>query len=447
MQRRALPVVGFFFVCVCAAFLPGYARDITAEPGGLPVLSIDIGAETFLEDVDWTADVHVYLRNGLAATEGRHLEPRYLQFWPPGMVLTIWAVHSIAGLDAYPRKMMWVSVFFWTLALSVIFFLFPGPHPLLRFVGLSSLWLLPDLRAFTFGIGSLLAESFSVACFLIGASFLWRAITSEKLLWFAIAGLTFGLAANYRIYYLMSLRLVLIALLAYAIFRALRGRNPRLVFGPALATTIFLATLVPWSIYKLRREGDPSWHSAPPSYTYARMWNPAAERETYGRAPNAQCKADPDLCALIWRNRDQLAGETLLKLGILTTLAHPLRVFEEKLANAPYFWTGRNPRQLLDTPAALFEGLLLLAAGIFGLVTFARRVWSQREPADLLAGGLIAIFLLYNLLLFTFLHYEWRYSMPLRCAAFFLPWLMSRRDVVINRNAEVIEPLQLAQRQ
>jgi hypothetical protein len=424
MPRARVPrtIIGFFVICAAAAFLPGYRREIGPAPWEKPAISMAVNADDFLARTEPTTDPYIYLVNGLLVAKNEAIQQHYLYFWPPGMAVTIAAVKRFFSLRAYPRKMIWLSVILWTMALSSVFLLFPRPKPALRFFALSSIWLLPHFRDFIFGFGSILSESFSTAFFVIGCSFLWAAIRERRLRDFVFAGLAFGLAANYRMYFLMSMRVVLACFLLFAIIDAIRSRTLRPLAGPTLAMMFFLATLLPWSMYKLDREETIDWSTAPPEYSYGRLWNPEAEKVWWAHTANAQCQADPQLCEVIWSNREKLTGEDYLRLAIMTTVSHPLSVARVKLAKLSYLWFGRSWRELIASPLAMLEGTLFIIAGVIGSFFLGRRAIRSRDKADLIACGLIIVFLSYNVALFAFLHFEWRFSTALRCAAFLLPW-------------------------
>src|SRR5688572_28591622 len=95
--RIAAVFVGFLAITLLAAFHGGCSREL--EPG----LMLNNSGEEIMKTRDPTSDVTGYLRNGARAAP---LEDHHINYWPPGMLLTVFALDVTTGLDAYPRKMI-----------------------------------------------------------------------------------------------------------------------------------------------------------------------------------------------------------------------------------------------------------------------------------------------------------------------------------------------------
>jgi 4-amino-4-deoxy-L-arabinose transferase-like glycosyltransferase len=122
-----------------------------------------------------------------------------------------------------------------------------------------------------------------VAFFVAGVSFLVAGLRDSRWQYYLAAGGLFGLAANFRMYFMMSLRIVLIVLFVAALIWALKTKSWKRVLGPALALALFLAFLLPWSLYKRKHEGTTNWSTASPNYSYGRLWDPREGAKSNGR--------------------------------------------------------------------------------------------------------------------------------------------------------------------
>ena len=193
-------------------------------------------------------------------------------------------------------------------------------------------------------------------------------------------------------------------------------------FGSVLCLVTFLLLLLPWSLYKLNREGTMNWSTAGLGYNYSRMWQPDEEQAPWAIAANSQCRADPLLCRVVQANREEIAGDYLLPFGVLTTLRFPRKVMRDKIMNFSHLWWGLSFEELAHQPAVLLEGIVLLALGLAGTVLLAHGALCRRSAACALALIVVATFVVYNATLFTFLHFEWRFSLPARSLAYLAPF-------------------------
>ncbi len=113
-------------------------------------------------------------------------------------------------------------------------------------------------------------------------------------------------------------------------------------------------------------------------------------------------------------------------MAVKSTLLHPFGVAKVKLDNFSFLWWGRSWSQLWSQPLIFLEDAVLLLLSLGGLVLLAKNTAQQCTWPLILMSVAAGFFVLANIALFTFLHFEWRFSLPLRCGGFFLIlWVLS----------------------
>ncbi len=393
-----------------------------------------------------TSDAAHYIQAGEELHAREVIHEHYRRYWGLGTPVVIAAVKTVFGLEAsYPWHMALVCTLFFGAALGLIVsFLAPRGRPLLGVLGATALWICADLRDFVFGLGSILSDSMGTAALLAALTMLLVASATPRRRYFVLAGVCFGVAANFRYQHLMLARLVLgavlvtLVLLAWRagygrarLLAALLGRDgadtwlAAMLRGITPCVLAFALLLVPWSAYKLAHDGTLKWYTASQRLKYGRMWTPDAQQPSWAHAANAQCHADPELCAELYARFGEEVFGKLKPLAIVTTILHPIAVARVKLAGFSWLWWGKSYAELRAHKAALVEGLALLGAGLFGVVLLAWRGFCARHPAYLIAGVVVLVVLAQNLVMFTFVHFEWRYSLPLRVLGGLAPLLVA----------------------
>jgi hypothetical protein len=471
-------VAGFFAVALLAAFHAGFDKEVVLDPSGVPTDGKVIGAAWSVEQVlahyggttpetkYRKADLASYLAAGEYLLSDGSWEPDYLQLWTPGFPILIAAVIGTFGRDAYLMKMALVSVFAWTAALFAVFQLLQfGKNRWVRFAALSSLFLLPSFREWTFGFGSVMTESSSSAAFVVALALLARAIVERKVALFAASGLALGVATLLRSYYLFianamlgyTLAVLLVGWIAIrswpdrkisprALLAELLGLGPwktrprtvatRYLIGFAIAFAVFAAALEPWRIYKYSRTKTSALVAVPLKYNYFHSWQPQDQVPYFMKAGNAACSVDPALCKVVWDNRDSLSGQHFRNLVIMTIVAHPIAYAALKLRLFNWLWFGREWRYILfEEPWMALEGFAFLGLGAFGLARLARAYRRTRAVELAVWGIAVTGFIAINAAVFGAYTYEWRYSHGMRVCCFFLPFAVLALERALGSRA------------
>jgi hypothetical protein len=393
-----------------------------------------------------------YLAAGKNLAAGEPMTAKYRRYWQPGSALVIMVATWLGALQAYPLTMALAASLFWGIALGIAVCLFsPWRWAPVGAAAASSLWLFGAQRNWIFGYGALMSDSFAAAVLLAGVVLMFAALVHARMAYFVWAGIALGLAANFRYQNLLMTRAVLVVLLlGVIVLMWRRGIRPKRVWidlwrgrrrehrehadsltttfkGLLAATAIFAACLVPWTALKKTVDGTATWYTASNKMKFGPMWKTDEETPDWMHAANAQCRADPELCAELnsrWGDGGARFFDELLPLAMVTTLAHPLRVAGYKLAESCYLWWGASWETLRRDWQRLAGGIVLLLAGLTAVLLLFSGARRTKHPGLILTLAAGTTFLVLNVGVFTFFHFEWRYSLPLRvfCAAG--PWLV-----------------------
>lgn len=383
------------------------------------------------------ADLAGYLQAGETLLERGRFDQAYARLWPPGMAVLAAVVLAVAR-ERYVLGMIAWTVLLWGLALvSVLRVLAPRrPRELALGLALAALALfLPAHGHALFGFGAVMSESPATALFVVGASQLLVGLTRVEPRPVVLGGLLLALATLVRAYFEYAaggaLAFTAVALAVVAGAHRLRARrwtpdarrSLRAAGLAALAVLVMQAGLLPWRGYKRARFGHTSLVRVDDAY--ALKWSFARELPPWMRAGNAACVADPETCDRLAEAETPTPGRELKRLTLQALLQHPLAYAGAKLRHLDWFWMGRDGEAL--TPALKLKGLLLAALGGLGLVGLLAALRRGRRvgPALALALGFLAS----NAAIFAVLHFEWRYSLPLRAASALLPvwaWAAAR---------------------
>ncbi len=433
--------VACFAACWLAAFWSGTDKRIWID-GARPraqFIDLDWPAEHVVQSY-WGGPEQPYRGADLASylLAGRHVlrtgkfDPGYVEFWPPALPFTIAGIIRFTGESEYPFKMVVAGVFLWSLALAALVLLIPASPNRVAAVALPlAFLLLPELREWTFGFGSLMTETSSHAVLMISIAACLVAIHRQSLAWAALGATLFALAAYYRAAFEMQgeavfAAMTVVALIAFAVKRS--PATKRLALAALLAVGVFNVALAPWRLYKKHYFGTTRWYSADDAYVFGFVWKKDDELRWYMRGANPACHVDPEQCEALFQRRGQLKGREVKQAAFSTLAHHPFGWFAFKVKNLHWLWFNRSWSSFTSEPLIFLEGLLLLVLGLLGFAALSRRAYRSRDPTSI---GVLA-FLIFlagiNIAIFTFLHFEWRYSQTLRTLCFFLPlvWLWLR---------------------
>lgn len=368
--------------------------------------------------------------------------------WPPGMGLLNAALFTAFGESAYPLRSMILSVVLWGLALYAVFRTMAYPrHPLPRFLIVNSIWLFSSFRYWLLITASIYSESKALPLFVIGVAFFVRGLQTRALRHYVACGVALAAAAYVRAVFDATILVVfpLIALIALGRLAAaylveelraggrasLRGfarfvgqprhadeRQALKLAGVILATALLL--ILPWKARNLAVLGGFTLRTCD---DYVQYWSYGMP--SYLISGDSGCLANPDLCAILNTRIASVTPDLGRRLTLFAIVFSPRAYFANKLKRFPDFWVGTPWSQLgVKNKAFLLEGAISLVAGMISVVWAVRNVLCRRGPAVIFSGFVLG-FALQSLIVITVLHYEYRYSTPIRLFFFFAPWWMT----------------------
>ncbi len=446
-SKLLLPALGFLVVTLLAGFL---SLDF------LHGLNVDFWntSPDVLKSANDNYSYVVIMRAFRSGDFGNY----YLHYWAPGFPLLIALITSLTGEAHYFAKVFFLDIVLWTASLTYIFHLLTIPkNKIIRFFMLASIWLLPNFRGWSLGYGYLLSESTSHAIVLAGLVLLAKSILEGNTKKIYHAMILLGIAANFRAVLDFSFSFTSYILLGiftlFMFYRwierttAERGlnffqylkssfktnppSNDRAGFKIFIFSFLILNGLtLPWKTVNFIHCHQYAFSCGGADLEWQTFhWSKEEEYpEMYRgwlRGADPACYADPGLCEIVKQNHP-LIDPWLMQFSIMTLVKHPFRWMAYKLKNFNWIWTGVAWGNWLDNWSIWLEGLLYLVAGALGFALLIRKQPGVSDELQTRANALsligLAVIIAYCGI-FSFLHYEDRYSLTIRL--FFLILLYS----------------------
>jgi len=435
--------------------------SVSTDPAGIhgrragQVVEFDWTA-TEVEQWAGRADVGSYIRGAQYFLEHGRFYASTINLWPPGQTYLAALIIRFTGEGYYPAKILALNAVLWWLAVMMVFeSLRAIPYGTVRVILSIVPFFFENIRSWIFGYGVLGSESFAHPLFIISVCLFlqWSRTSTVR----SIVAMAFAMAAlaYLRGYFEMlgNVMILVITMLAVlqlsvavlratitdgeGILQASAGvvRRPRTHLTPRMQTAlvaalVFFLLLLPWRLYNVERGNTLSWIHA--NYYWSAIWKPdsSANRLYVNLGINIPCHVDPKTCEAlqqseVLRNDKQFAQTFFKRLTVVTFLTHPVSWYMHRAKYFHVFWFGSTWEALFSKHKWRFaEGTLLLAAAVFSVVAgiaAARRTNAKRLRLFLIYIGTFALF---NLVLFTFLHLQYRYSIFIRLFCAYLPvWI------------------------
>lgn len=368
-----------------------------------------------------------------------------LNLWPPGMPGLYILILKLSGLGSFPLKIITLATLFYSLASCLVYrslargqfspsLLVICTLPLMCLTFQNSIFLQINLFSSDFYCFALLAILLSLI-FKDGA----KPVRRLTLMAIVLAAL-----AYFRSFYFIFIKLLtvgsLFTLVAWGLWtmasRGWRATIKGVVQSKAVASVgvVLLLTwvfLLPWMVI-LKIEGKPfEWTVT--DQAWAGQWRNDLPPFLVGM--NTPCILEKDICDQlmpfqyqdIWAT-PKLGSDFYKRLSIATFVSSPLKWYREKAKWFDHFWfddyeiyqkkpASQLTRYIQSVGYLQSAGLLAVCLGLalLAVVRFVRNV-SRRRPL-LEDNGLYFLFLIfciYNVMVFTFVHFEPRYSVPLK---------------------------------
>jgi hypothetical protein len=415
-----------------------------------------------------SSDNGTYLNMALHFSEFGKFPPYLILGWPPGFPFLLAMLAKLTGIAAFPLKMMILICALWSAALVTIYRTLPTTYS----VGLKILlvflpFYLVSFRSWIFGFWIFFSEEFALPLFVIAVCLFIFWLRTNKTLYLISFAICMALLAYLRGFF-ESLGNFLICLLILTIIvqfvwqfivKKIERRNSTVwqclrqswdarknIFTSRyraclIASLIFIILLSPWRIHNRLISNTYAWLPTG-GYNWLLLWTPSDKFHPMYReaAPNPPCHLKPKICQILYTNDVSLVNpyfqdiKFYRNLSIMTALSYPLRWYGYKLKYINGFWFGFGAtswQQLIKSEPWLFiEGLLIFVVGagtiIFGITQWENLTFEQR---GILSFTLL--FLIFNIIVFTFVHYEPRYSLFLRLLFWYLPvWIFANKKLI-----------------
>jgi hypothetical protein len=441
--------LGFFFVLVPALlffmlFHMGEGGAYLVVPGQNidTKLNLFVTAEDYLRqfpngDISYQLKFAVdYLRDGSIAAW-------VLNLWPPGMPGLYWLILKLSGSNYFPIKIITLSTMFYALASYLVYrslargrfspsFLVACALPLVFVTFQVSIFLSTNLFSSDFYCFALLAILLSLI-FERSPQALGR---------LALMAVVLAALAYFRSFYFIFIKLLtvgsLYTLLVWggwvmvrqgwrAAIKAVVQSKLLASFGVVLLLT--WALLLPWKAYLLINERTFEWTAT--DQAWAAQWRNDLPLFLFGM--NTPCILENDICVKLmpfqypdtWAT-PKLGSDFYKRLSIVTFVSRPFEWYGEKAKVFHHFWFDGHEFDKNMSASQLIKymqsaGLLVACVGL-AIVSIIRLIRNISRHRPILEGnGLYVLFMAFficNLVVFTFAHYESRYSVPLKWVTF-----------------------------
>lgn len=395
-------------------------------------------------------DASSYIKGALFFLQNGYFQPWISAAWPPGESLLIAFIIKFTGLSYYPFKMLLLSVFSWSIVFLLVFFTLGNIQNIyLRFFLSLAPLLIHFFQTWVFDYGLILSENLSLPLFIMGICLMIRwlqiaPVSSKSNFLLILSALLFALTAYFRGYFELFfgqfLAAVMIVFIAYKLISKLYSGKQNPLLTSRLKTIIFSlilfhVILIPWRIYQFHHTGSYSWQQLA-SAVWIDFWQP---RSVYADA-NIPCLIHPDWCQFFYlhdlsQKASMLDYRFYRSMSIMALIEHPFAWLWMKAKLFNLFWFGDSNipigwRHLLHQPVMLVENFLIFLSGVFCLI-YSSRLYFQQKITLTQKGLLIflGLFILFNFILYTFFHYEPRYSLYLQTVFIYWPiWLFSENN-------------------
>lgn len=405
---------------------------------------------TATELANWAggADVGTYLKGAKYYIENGEFEDWVVNLFPPGqMYYTVFLIKT-TGEDYFPLKMLLTAALSWLLVfLAATRILNRGYSHLAVPVMVLIPMYFSGIREYVFGYGVLGAEMLSMPLFVLLAYMIF--LFSEKyndIKYLTCVALILAILSYMRGYFEIfgNFLIVFLVLLVAAniLFRtcqyhaleagsfSIRGFVggiiklkdkwlPLKIRSIALIMFILILLLLPWRLSNVERGFTMSWLHA--DYYWGLVWK--SDEDTHpafrNTGINTPCRTDPKLCEILGAYENNSEGQSIPfsvygKQAILTFVTKPVIWYKNKLEYFDNLWFGNDWKyELKERTGKFIEGVLVLISPLL-FYSYYLVNWktASRGCRDLYISS--SVFVLFNIMLFTLLHFETRYSIFLK---------------------------------
>jgi hypothetical protein len=444
------------------AYIVVHGQDVTSGQTVDKKLALAASAEDYLRQFP-DGDVSYQLRFAVDYLRDGTIADWVLNLWPPGMPALYWSILRLTGSDHFPLKIVVVSAFVYALALYLFYRSLASNRasptvmvacalPLLCASFLKSIFL--DIHLFS-------SDFYCFALLAILLSLIFKGGT-PSLSRLTMMATTVAALAYFRSYYFLFIKLLSVgAVCTFALWAVCglvtKGWNATIRLSihskPVASIGIFLVAtwllLLPWKVFLVESGRTFDWTME--DQVWAAQWRSDLPHFLIGM--NTPCVLEKDICEQLmpFQHPDtwttpRLGSRFYKRLSIATFVSSPIMWYEEKAKIFHYFWFDGDKFNWKLPPLQLVRyiqsaSLLVACAGLV-LLTGIRLMRNAASHAPILENNglyvLFVTFFIFNWLLFTFAHYEARYSIPLKWVTylfsiFLLKRTMFKLDLLLSR--------------
>lgn len=451
ISAYAILYIIFFSIFSIAGFYLGNKNfPDFAKSFNLPILTypdyLHLSAKKLIS-IFGESDAANYVSSALFLVKNGYFELWMTHLWPPGQPLITAAIFKLFGESAYPLKMFYLTAATWALAFVLIYHsLTKIKNVLLKIIlTLMPLYFLV-FNTWIFVYGIVLSETLTLPLFVIAACLFILWLQNHRLSYLLWSIVVFAMLSYFRGFFELFGNFLIVLVIFNILFKitknyfTLRLCNPELsaqntlkllfqkrkeilskkILSIIAALFVFSILLLPWRIYNFTHSNTFAWQSMG-SVIWPSFWAPKAFFPT----ANVACETQPEWCILLSKsdpNQNLFPYEFYRGLTLITFIEDPIKWYYIKARHFNALWFGCNNIAyewhdlLKHHRLALIEGSIIFLIGIASIIVSAF-IWTELFLFS-------TIFLIFNFIVFTFFHYEPRYSLFLQLFFIYLPlWL------------------------
>ena len=428
---------------------------------------------TATEVAEWAggADVGTYINAAKYYINNGEFEDWVVNLFSPGQIYYTIFLIQVTGEEYLPLKYMVTSVVAWLLVfLSATAILNRNfAHIGIPFLVLSPMYF-TQIREYMFGYGVLGAEMLSMPIFvlLVFVALLFNKEYENKY-YLGSMGVVLALLAYMKAYFEIFGNILIVFLAAYIFlhlvirFVQLYGQGEAaltiksllcvikekngLLFDRRLRAVlvillVFVLLLLPWRFSNMERGFTMSWLHA--GYYWSVVWK--TDENTHSSFTqtgiNTPCRTDNILCNVLDEYESKTEGQSIPnslygKLAVFTFLTKPITWYKNKLLYFDNLWYGNHWRNELEQNTwGFFQGLILIISPLIFFIYYSLN-WKNADAGYRSIYIFSSVFIVFNIMLLTMLHFEMRYAIFLKLL--FIVMLALILHDLIRKKLEMIQ--------
>ena len=158
-----------------------------------------------------------------------------------------------------------------------------------------------------------------------------------------------------------------------------------------------------------------SWLHA--GYYWGLVWktDEATHQAFRNTGINTPCRTDPSLCEVLFDYESKSEGQSITysmygRLAVFTFITKPITWYKNKLQYFDNLWYGNDwKNEVSDNTGRFMQGLIMLISPLIFFIYYFIN-WKSADADYKMIYIASLVFVVFNIMLFTLLHFEMRYS-------------------------------------